>query len=104
MRYALCVQRDLVEKRNWRIERFRHRATHALRRAGGARREDDHPPDPGRRLGQLVGPGGHELLDRRVLLLLVGVMPGDESLPAFAGFLQEAAELLVVDDGHGLLA
>ena len=103
-RRALGPQRDLRQHRRHRLERVGLLARSALRRAGGAGREDHNATllRWGLALGRVSA--RDQVLEQRIAAGPIGLVPGDEPLAALRARVHEVLELIVVDDGGGLLA
>ena len=91
------------QQRHRRLERLRVAARGALGRAGRAAREDD---DAALALWRhdLAGVARPDQLVERRVGAVLGVVPRDEALAPLARLLEEARELLVVDQRAWLLA
>ncbi len=87
---------DLVDQRGHRQQPVGAGALGALRRAGRARGEDHEAGFVGRRLEVGVVVGGDQRVERRALHLAVG--PGDDAGDALVDAVEQAGELLVVDE------
>ncbi len=86
---------DLVDQRRHRQQPVGAGALRPLRRPGGAGGEDDEARFVGRRLQVGVVAGGDQRVERLLLRLAVG--PADDARDALVDAVEQAGELLVVD-------